>query len=279
MHPKETLSSTLPFALTRPVHVARVGLLAKNVPALAGYYQALLGLEPASIAGGTSLAAGGVTLLEIGAAPKGAGLDDPRSGGLFHTAFLMPSRADLGRWVRLAAERGIQFDGMADHLVSEAIYLTDPEGNGIEVYADRDPSAWSWNGGLVQMANRPLDIPAIAASAGADAAPYTSAPEALRIGHVHLRVGDTEAAEQWWVSEVGLNPTARLRGACFLSSGAYHHHIAVNSWQSLGAGPRDPNRTGLAHVTLASTEAQTEREIVDPWGTIVRIEPAYLRSE
>jgi catechol 2,3-dioxygenase len=270
MHPKETL----PFAVTRPVHVARIGLLAKDVPALAAYYQALLGLEPATIGGATLLAAGGVTLLEIGAAPKGAALDDPRSGGLFHTAFLMPSRSDLGRWVRLAAGRGIQFDGIADHLVSEAIYLTDPEGNGIEVYADRDPSAWSWNGGLVQMANRPLDIPAIAASAGAGAPPYSSAPEALRIGHVHLRVGDTAAAEQWWVSEVGLNPTARLRGACFLSSGAYHHHIAVNSWQSQGTGPRDANRTGLSYVALTSTEAGREREVIDPWGTRVRIERA-----
>jgi catechol 2,3-dioxygenase len=266
-------SSALPFALTRPLHVAAVGLKAKSVPTLASYYRTLLGLETiAERDGHALLGAGGVPFLELSALPPGAALDDPRSAGLFHTAFLMPTRAYLGRWVRHAIETRIPVDGMSDHVVSEAFYLTDPEGNGIEIYADRPEGEWRWTDGkLVDMRTDPLDVDAILRSVPPGAAPYGSAPEALRIGHVHLRVGNDKTAEEWWTSEIGLDVVARYPGATFLSSGGYHHHIAGNIWRSRGAGPRDASRGGLAYVALSGSAVATERVIADPWGTVIQL--------
>lgn len=267
--------AALPFALTRPIHIASVGLGARSVPTLAAFYRALLGLETITEHGGhVLLGAGGEGFLEISALPPGAAPDDPRSAGLFHTAFLMPTRIDLGRWARRAMENGIPFDGMSDHLVSEAFYLTDPEGNGIEVYADRPPESWCWHGKTIAMSTARLDTHALLQAVPADAPAYAAAPAALRIGHVHLRVGDERSAEDWWVSEIGLDPVSHYPGATFLSSGGYHHHIAGNIWRSRGAGQRDSARAGLTHVTLAGSGIATNREERDPWGTVIRLQAA-----
>ncbi|BCP54644.1 glyoxalase/bleomycin resistance protein/dioxygenase [Kaistia sp. 32K] len=264
----------LPFALTRPIHVAEVGLRAHDVEKLAEYYRALLGLETlAGPAGTATLGAGGVPFLVIEPASRGAPADDTRQAGLFHTAFLMPSRADLARWILHASETRVPVDGTADHLVSEAIYLTDPEGNGIEVYADRPAEAWAWDGDTIRMATDPLDVNAIVGELNSPADRWQGAPEFLRIGHIHLRVGDARAAAAWWQHEVGLEQVTAMPSASFLSSGRYHHHVGANSWQSRGAGPRDPARAGLAYVTLAGTGIPFERELSDPWGTRVRLRP------
>ncbi len=135
--------------------------------------------------------------------------------------------------------------GASDHLVSEALYLTDPEGNGIEIYADRPHESWKWNGSSVAMATLRLDIPGVVASIPAGDAGWKGAPENSVIGHVHLRVGDPEQAEKWWHDEFGFDTVAKIRRqAVFLSSGGYHHHIGANSWQSAGAGRRDPSAPG-----------------------------------
>ncbi|WP_336800741.1 VOC family protein [Kaistia sp. MMO-174] len=263
----------LPFSLTRPIHIAEVGLKAHDVDKVADYYRAILGLETISSAGGmVTLGAGGVPFLVIEPSPRGS-RDDTRQAGLFHTAFLMPSRADLGRWILHASENRFPVDGMADHLVSEAFYLTDPEGNGVEIYSDRPTGEWVWEGPHVRMATDPLDVNAIVASLGDHPGGWKGAPEFLRIGHVHLRVGDAPVAARWWKSEVGLDEVTTMPSASFLSSGRYHHHIGANSWQSRGAGPRDPERNGLAYVTLAGSGVSAERELLDPWGTRIRLQP------
>lgn len=265
----------LPFALTRPIHIAEVGLKAHDVEKLADYYRAILGLETLAGPAGTAvLGAGDVPFLRIEPQPRGAPGDDPRMAGLFHTAFLMPTRADLARWILHASDKRLPVDGMADHLVSEAFYLTDPEGNGVEIYSDRPPEEWSWDGDSIRMATDPLDVKAIVASLDDQAGGWTGAPEYLRIGHVHLRVGDAPTAAAWWKSEVGLEQVTAMPSASFLSSGGYHHHIAANSWQSRGAGPRDPERSGLGYVTLTVPSIPAERELFDPWGTRVRLIPA-----
>jgi catechol 2,3-dioxygenase len=270
-----TPDETLPYALTRPIHVASVGLKARDVNLVADYYRTVLGMETISAAhGGVVLGAGGKVLLDITPLAPGGLADDPQSAGLFHTAFLMPSRADLGRWIVHAVTRQFTVDGMADHLVSEAIYLTDPEGNGVEIYADRPHQGWKWDGQSIRMASDPLDIQDIVAAAGPDPKAQAEAPAGLSIGHVHLRAGDAGQAGEWWIHEVGLEQKARMRGATFLSSGGYHHHIAANSWRSHGAGPRDPARSGLDYVTLTGTGVSAERELVDPWGTVIRLQPA-----
>ena len=267
----EPTMSALPFAATTPISVSRVGLRAKDAENLAAYYRAVVGLEELSRDGTViTLGAGGRPLLDI-EKDAAAKPDDPRSAGLFHTAFLLPSRADLGRWIKHAVEKRIPVDGASDHLVSEALYLTDPEGNGIEIYVDRPAESWTWKGPHVEMATIGLNIPDIVASVPADNAEWKGAPENSVVGHVHLRVGDPKEAEAWWHEEFGFDTVAEYGAqAVFLSSGGYHHHIGANSWQSPHAGKRDAGRTGLSWVEMRSATAKMNETREDPWGTVIR---------
>ena len=270
----ETSMSELPFAATTPVSVSRVGLKARDAENLAAYYRAVVGLQELSRADGAiTLGAANRPLLVL-EPDASAKPDDPRSAGLFHTAFLLPSRADLGRWINRAIANKIGIDGASDHLVSEALYLTDPEGNGIEIYVDRRPQDWKWNGDKVAMATERMNIPAVVASVPAGDAGWQGAPENSVVGHVHLRVGRPEDAEAWWRQEFGFDTVAKYGSqAVFLSSGGYHHHIGANTWQSAGAGRRDPARSGLAWVEMRSDNVKAEQTREDPWGTVIRTVP------
>lgn len=264
----------LPFSATTPTHIAKVGLKARDAEALSAFYGHLLGLaELGRRDGSIVLGAGGRELLEIESAPSGKP-DDPRSAGLFHTAFLFPTRKDLARWVRHAGDNRFAVTGASDHLVSEALYLNDPEGNGIEIYADRPKEAWKKNGGEIAMATERLNIENLLGEIDPATPAWHDAPEATVIGHVHLRVGDPKVAEDWWHSELGFDTMARYGSqAVFLGSGGYHHHIGANTWASAGAGARDPDRTGLAYVELASNQ-HPAAILRDPWGTEVRVKAA-----
>ena len=265
----------LPFAATTPVSIGRVGLKARDANGLADFYKAVLGLkETRRAAAMIGLGVDGRELLEIeGSAALRP--DDPRAAGLFHTAFLLPARADLARWIRHAVDTRIAIDGASDHLVSEAVYLNDPEGNGIEIYADRDRGVWPRDGDSIRMATERLDFESLMAELGDGDAGWTGAPDGTVVGHVHLRVGDIDAAEAWWAEAQGFDTVTRYGGqAVFLSTGGYHHHIGANIWRSRGAGPREANRTGLAFVELASRQATAESAARDPWGTEIRVGPA-----
>jgi catechol 2,3-dioxygenase len=238
----------------------------------------------------THLGAGGVRLLTLQSRAE-ALPEAPGSAGLFHTAFLMPTRKDLARWLVHAARNRLPLTGFADHLVSEAVYLDDPEGNGIEVYSDRDPQSWSWSGSTVAMATNQLDIDDLVSLTDTRISDYAAAPEGLRIGHMHLKVGDIGRAEAFYRSAVGLDLTRQRGGASFLSSGRYHHHLGMNIWRSEGAGPRDDKAAGLTWFSLevdsSDLLADQERrlkqagvvvqairggiEAADPWGTSLRI--------
>jgi catechol 2,3-dioxygenase len=263
----------LPFAVTTPTRVSKIGIKARDAETVAGYYRKTLGLTELSRSPNiVVLGAGEKALLEI-AQSNSAIEDDPRSAGLYHTAFLLPSRPDLARWTRFAIDERIPVAGSADHFVSEAIYLTDPEGNGVEIYADRPKEDWSWNGRFVRMGTEQLDVQDLLGELK-DGDSWKGAPAGSVIGHVHLRVGDAGAAERWWNSEMGFDTVQSLGGsAVFLSTGGYHHHIGANSWQSRGAGPRDDQRTGLSWIELESEAATAETEKHDPWGTAVRTVP------
>lgn len=271
--PTEPAMTTLPFAMTTPTRVARIGLKARDADSLSAYYNRILGLEELSRAQGRILlGAAGRPLMEIEESLS-AKEDDPGSAGLYHTAFLLPSRRDLARWTRFAIDERIPVVGASDHFVSEAIYLTDPEGNGVEIYADRPKENWNWNGDFVQMGTEQLDVRDLLAEIR-DGGTWMGAPEGSVIGHVHLRVGDAGAAETWWNSEMGFDTVQSLGGsAVFLSTGGYHHHIGANSWQSRGAGPRHDQRTGLMWIELESETAKAESEKRDPWGTAIRTVP------
>lgn len=277
-------SSAITFANTTPLRIGAVGLKARDLSRLTDFYNQALGLQVIDRNAKTArLGAGGVTLLELEAAPN-ALPDDPRTAGLYHTAFLQPTRSDLARWLVHVARHRVPLSGASDHLVSEAIYLDDPEGNGIEVYRDRLPDEWRWNGDRIQMATDRLDLDKLAADAGNTS--YQGAPDGLRIGHIHLRVGDLAKTEKFYCDVVGLDPTAGRHGALFMSSGRYHHHVGSNVWHSAGAEARDDARAGLAWFAIeaatdAGRDATIERlkradvplagaETRDPFGTRVR---------
>lgn len=265
--------SALPFAATTPVSVSRVGLKARDAAGLADYYRSVVGLEELSRDGETiTLGAAGRPLLVL-EQDSAAKPDDPRAAGLFHTAFLLPDRASLGRWIGHAMETKLRVEGASDHIVSEALYLTDPEGNGIEIYADRAPQSWRWQDGNVVMATERMDVQSVIDAAGGDMA-WRGAPTNTVIGHVHLRVGRPEEAERWWGKEFGFDTAAWYGDAAvFLSSGGYHHHIGANKWHSPGAGRRDPSRAGLCWVEMRSSLADKATETEDPWGTRIRVVP------
>jgi catechol 2,3-dioxygenase len=208
----------------------------------------------------------------------------------------MPTRQDHARWIMHIVRNKTPITGASDHGVSEAFYLDDPEGNGIEVYSDRPRERWTWDNGLVTMQTKQLDVEAMLREIDPATASYPAAPEGLRIGHVHLRVGNVEKAEEFYRGAMGLDLTRRRGGATFMSSGGYHHHVGANVWHSAGAGLRDPNRAGLAWFTVeaadnAAYEAAVARfkaadapvkpmqdgvETADPWGTRVRMRKPEL---
>jgi catechol 2,3-dioxygenase len=261
-------SSTVTFANRTPLRIGAVGLKARDLSRLTDFYSTAIGLQVIDRDAKTArLGAGGVTLLELEAAPT-ATPDDPRTAGLYHTAFLQPTRQDLGRWLVHAARNRVQLSGASDHLVSEAIYLDDPEGNGIEVYRDRLPQEWRWNGDRIQMATDRLDLDNLAADTGS--ATYQGAPDGFRIGHIHLRVGDLAATQKFYCDVVGLNPTAGRGGALFMSSGRYHHHVGSNIWHSAGAGMRDDDRAGLSWFAIEAADS-AERD-----ATIKRLQDANV---
>jgi catechol 2,3-dioxygenase len=162
--------------------------------------------------------------------------------------------------------------------VSEAIYLSDPEGNGIEVYADKPRAVWPQENGQLRMATERLDLDALARAADG---PWQGAPDGTVVGHVHLQVGDVAEAEAFNSGTLGFPVTTHYPGAAFYGSGGYHHHLATNVWNSRGAGPRRRPSTGLAEVRILADSPEFDAvlartggqgEIDDPWGTRVTLE-------
>ena len=213
---------------------------------------------------------------------------DPRGAGLFHTAFLFPDEHSLAQVVfRAARQPDSRFVGTGDHLVSEAFYFTDPEGNGVELYRDRPRAQWTYGNGEVQMDTLWLDPNAYLATHLGK--PDEPAPLGAHVGHVHLQVGAIEPARRFYVDGLGFEVTSgSTPGALFTSAGGYHHHLAMNVWNSRGAGPRAAS-LGLANVAISvpgredldAMGARLKRLRIpyssdgesltawDPWGTAV----------
>ncbi len=178
----------------------------------------------------------------------------PHAAGLFHTAILYPDRHVLSAAVRHISAAGYPFSGASDHLVSEAFYLDDPDGNGVELYRDRPRSDWTWTHGSVEMASLALDVDGILD----DAAPtFVAAPDTTCVGHVHLQVSDLAAAEAFYINVVGFTLTTRFGAAAsFISAGGYHHHMGLNMWRARGQAASPRTHAGLdAFEILVPTEA------------------------
>jgi catechol 2,3-dioxygenase len=182
-------------------------------------------------------------LVELAGRPD-APTRPPRSTGLYHLAILVPDRPELARSLQRVAEAGWRFTGASDHLVSEALYLSDPEGNGIEIYRDRPREEWAYEDGVLKMATMPLDLEGLLGELPDDAdegmAPGT------HLGHVHLQVADIPPAEDFYAGALDFDVTVRgYPGALFVSAGDYHHHIGMNTWESAGGAAPAPGSRGL----------------------------------
>jgi catechol 2,3-dioxygenase len=181
--------------------------------------------------------------------------------GLYHFAILVPTRADLGRWVRHWLDLGLPL-GQGDHLVSEALYLSDPDENGIEVYRDRPRDEWVWADGKVRMGTGPVDIRGLLADAERAGEPWAGLAEGTHLGHIHLQVSDIARSEAFYHDILGFDIVAQMPTALFISAGGYHHHIGMNTWHSQGATDAPTDMVGLRFYTVDLPDAEALAAVV-----------------
>jgi catechol 2,3-dioxygenase len=249
------------------LQIGSVALAVSDLARSADFYERVLGLPVISRAEDSALLGPDREhpLLALTALTDPAPVP-PGSTGLFHVAWLHPSRATLAETVRRVVGERWLLDGASDHGVSEALYLSDPDGLGIEIYADRPRELWDRpaDGHGVKMVTLPLDLDSLLAESAEVSA---AMPVDTAIGHVHLKVSDVPRAVAFYRDALGLDEQARLPSAGFLSAGGYHHHIGVNSWQSQGGRPAPENAPGLRRVDLELSDAEAlgalERRLVE----------------
>ncbi|NPV66581.1 MAG: VOC family protein [Anaerolineae bacterium] len=242
-----------------PLHGLRLGpvhLMVADLERQVHFYETVIGLRLRDRAGDTAfLGAGGPDLLIL---TGGAAAPRPRRAtGLYHFAILVPDRQALARTLLHLEQVGAPLHGFADHDVSEAIYLPDAEGNGIEIYCDRPRSAWQYPGGKLQMGTALLDVEGLLRLAREQSVAWDGLPERTTVGHLHLHVADLLATEAFYRDVLGFEVTARLPGAVFLAADGYHHHVGVNTWNGPGAPPPPPGAPGLRWFTLRLPDAPT----------------------
>jgi catechol 2,3-dioxygenase len=243
-----------------PVHLT-VSDLAQSVR----FYGDILGLFSLPREGETArLGMGdGTVLLELSTDPEAVPRSS-RSPGLYHFAVLLPSRGGLASFLRHVAERGYALHGASDHQVSEAIYLPDPDGNGIEVYSDRPRDEWRYRNGQLGMTTEPLDVEGLMAELEDPDHPWDGLPSGSRIGHVHLQVSNIEDAELFYSRLLGFDITQRYGSAAvFLSAGGYHHHIGLNTWRSAGAPPPPDRSLGMRYFTIVLPNREEMERLAD----------------
>jgi len=245
--------ATAPGSLPAATALGQVSLTVADLAGVTGFYERAIGLRVLERDGDVVRLgpAGGAALVELvgrADAPPRA----PRSAGLFHVAILFPERAELARALRRLVGAGWRLTGASDHLVSEALYTADPEGNGIELYRDRPREEWRRQpSGELEMATIPLDLDDLIAELPDGDEADAGAPPATRIGHVHLQVSDLDPAERFYAQALGFDVTVRsYPGALFLAAGGYHHHVGANTWSSAGGPAADPTARGLRHFTV-----------------------------
>lgn len=268
-----------------------VTLNVADLDVMTAYYRDGVGLDVLRAEGDrVALGRGATTVivLEHSAALRTAA---PREAGLFHTAILFDSKAALAASVYSVARRyPHSFTGSSDHLVSNAFYFDDPEHNGVELYWDRDRSEWSWVHGTIEMSTLYLDPNAFLQQNLSEQGLASASRGEARVGHVHLSVGDVHTAEEFYVQRLGFDLTSRYPGAVFVSAGGYHHHMAMNVWNSSGAGRRQ-RTLGLGRVDIEvptsddlgalaermrhfGLEARDDGRTVavdDPWGNAILV--------
>ena len=228
------------------------------------FYRQALGFKEHRLEGDTAyLGAGGADLLVLTEHPGARFVSG--TTGLFHLAILVPSRLALAQTLKRLADMQTRVDGFADHLVSEAIYLSDPDGNGIEIYRDRPRPEWEYYpNGHLKMATDPLDIHGILAEVEHHPEPWPGLPVDTILGHMHLRVADIARAESFYQDILGFDLMTRYGpAASFLSAGGYHHHIGINTWASAGASPPPPGSVGLRWFAIYLSDQADLSRVTD----------------
>jgi catechol 2,3-dioxygenase len=260
--------------------IGRVHLAVSDLARSRAFYEPLLGLSATQQPDGSVLLGGAATcppLLSL-VGHSAASPRDPRQTGLFHFAILVPTRRDLAVALVRLLQGGWRLSGASDHLVSEALYLNDPDGNGIEIYWDRDRSEWRREAsGEIAMATLPLDIEALLRELdGAPIDPEADAlmPEGSLIGHMHLQVAELGQIERFYAGVLGFDVTARnYPGALFVSAGGYHHHIGLNTWNSRGGATPPPSAIGLGAYEIRLPDAAALADVV------ARVQAAGIATE
>ena len=223
------------------------------------FYRSVIGLGLAQRRGSTAvLSADGALPLVVLSERPGAHPQPRRTTGLYHLAILVPNRPALAAALNQLLESGYPLQGASDHLVSEALYLADPDGNGIEIYVDRPRDRWPSRGDRIAMATDPLDVDGLLAELGRGprAGGEYRLPAGTRVGHIHLRVSELAQAEAFYHGLLGFDVMQRdYPGALFLAAGGYHHHIGVNTWAGVGAPPPPPTSAGLRQFAIVVPEA------------------------
>jgi catechol 2,3-dioxygenase len=280
------------YRLPEATRLGAVRLLVADLARSLVFYERVLGLRVVERTDtGARLAAQGrdAALVELVERPGARAMTARGRLGLYHFAILLPDRPALGRFVRHLAESGVRA-GAGDHLVSEAFYLQDPDGLGIEVYVDRPRETWRRVGRELMMATDPVDVASLVESAGN--ARWTGMPAGTVMGHVHLHVGDVARAEAFYSAGMGFDRMVwQYPGALFLGAGGYHHHLGTNTWAGSGARPPAADDARLLEWTIvlpsgtdvdaaadslargghAVTRDGRDALATDPWGTAVRL--------
>jgi catechol 2,3-dioxygenase len=258
--------ATAPVSLPAATALGPVSLTVADLAGVARFYERALGLSVLERDGDVVRlgAAGDDVLVELVGRPD-AFPRAPRSAGLFHLAILFPERIELARALRRLVGAGWRLSGASDHLVSDALYTADPEGNGIELYRDRPREQWRRQpNGELEMATLPLDLDDLMAELRDGDEPDAGAPHGTRIGHVHLQVSELAPAERFYERALGFDVTVRsYPGALFLAAGGYHHHVGANTWSSAGGPPADPATRGLRHFTVELPAAGDVARVAD----------------
>jgi catechol 2,3-dioxygenase len=265
--------------------IGKVRLRVADIDALSEFYERVVGLRRVERDGDVARLGpeGGEPLIELLSAPS-ASPAPSFSTGLFHLAILVPDRPELARSLKRAIEHGWRLTGASDHLVSEALYLRDPEGNGIEIYRDRPRDQWGHTDtGELRMATLPLDLDGVMAELGHDGEAMNGMPPGATMGHVHLQVSGIPAAEAFYNGALGLDVMVRsYPGALFLSAGGYHHHLGLNTWQSEGAPPPPEGALGLDRYELVLPD-EDERDAaagrVGGTGDAVHLDEGVLATD
>lgn len=236
-------------------HIGRVALSVADLERSVRYYTESIGLAVLAREGGEArLAAGDRMLLLLREQPGARPV--ARATGLYHFALLLPTRRDLGRTLRHLLDTRVSIGGYADHAVSEAIYLTDPDGHGIEIYRDRPRSEWAYPDGRLKMTVDPFDFGGVLAEVRDEAGEWTGLPAGTMIGHIHLQVTSIAATEQFYTGPLGFDLIVRYgAGATFLAANGYHHHLGANTWAGVGLPPAPADAARLLWYEIVLPDA------------------------